>query len=95
MDMENTTADKFSSSMELLRRVNPGGYLAVIAVLNVMAINEGIECDIKMPGGYSRGSFKRAIREIRKVMQYESEKEVFEEAIAFIRSHWLHRGVTV
>lgn len=79
---------RFIARMEKARIENPASYLAIIAIILTPGTNE----DVDWTEGYTRSEFKRAIKMLRaaqkEVPQYVG---VYENAITFIRTAWLHR----
>ena len=79
----------FNERMEELYEKNRAAYLAMVAILNVVADEP---YNIEPPAGYSRGMFKWAIRSLRLVQSDSGDYEHYiHEAVSFIRRNWLHR----
>lgn len=83
---------EIKNQMAEYKRTSPERYLAMFAVLNAIMDAESMT----MPEGYSRGTFKRAVKILR-IAQRSAEKEDpkcvpgFEAAIMLICRDWLHR----
>lgn len=87
---ESTDQEKISALMEKARVQNPDVYLAGIALAFAPDAANGID----WVEGYTRGSFKRAVKVLR-WMQKEAPQHAatYEGAITYIRTKWLHREV--
>ena len=75
---------RFIARMEKARIENPALYLAIIAIIHTPGTNE----DIDWAEGHTRSEFK-----ILRTTQKEAPQctGACEDAIAFIRTAWLHR----
>ena len=75
------------STMDELEETYTPGYLAMFALLCVMAKGR----NDRPPTGYSRGDFKRGIRALREIQGLASRQQEIEEAVLLIRREWLHK----
>lgn len=87
-----TDNQKLMGGLLKLKETDQDGYLAMHAIFHAATGSESMP----MPEGYSRGTFKRAIRRMR-ALKTEMEKDrpdcvpCLETAVTLIRRDWLHR----
>lgn len=75
-------------AVDNVRQLDPAGYVGVVAILCCHSTKNGDH----LVSGYSRGTFKRAIRWLREAQRsIPQHAGVCEDAIAFIRREWLRR----
>ena len=88
--LESTDQEKISALMEKASAQNPAVYLAGVAVICA----PGPSGDIDWAGGYTRGSFKRAVKLLRRLQKEAPQHAaIYEGAITYIRPEWLSRQV--
>lgn len=84
----NAREKEFLSRINEARQRGPASYIAMVSILCAMQDKDLFG----FAEQYTRGDFKRAIKEIREVQsglpEYASH---YEPAVAFIRRHWLHK----
>lgn len=86
--LESTDQEKISALIEKARAQNPAVYLACVAVICA----PGPSGDIVWAEGYTRSTFKRAVKILRRLQKEAPQHAAtYEGAIKYIRTKWLHR----
>lgn len=86
--LESTDQEKISALMEEARTQNSAIYLAGAAVICTTEPSK----DIVRAESYTRGSFKRAVKTLRRMQKGAPQHAaIYEGAITYIRTKWLHR----
>lgn len=86
--LESIDQEKISALIEKARTQNQAIYLAGVAVICA----PGPSGDIVWAEEYTRSSFKRAVKLLRRLQKETPQHAAtYEGAITYIRTEWLHR----